>query len=68
MDQYVTRLIELAKHHTIIERGRAVWTGTWAELDAGPFGVAPVSGGLRRAACRLSRRGRTEGRRDDRGS
>ena len=34
IDKYVTRLIELAKHHTIIERGRVVWTGTSAELDA----------------------------------
>ncbi len=34
VDKYVERLIELADHHTLIERGRVVWQGTSAELDA----------------------------------
>jgi branched-chain amino acid transport system ATP-binding protein len=34
IDKYVTRLIELAKHHTIIERGQVVWQGSSAALDA----------------------------------
>ena len=34
IDKYVTRLIALAQQHTIIERGRVVWQGTSAELDA----------------------------------
>ncbi|MFA7292610.1 MAG: ABC transporter ATP-binding protein [Rhodocyclaceae bacterium] len=34
IDKYVERLIRLADRHTIIERGRVVWQGTSAELDA----------------------------------
>ena len=34
IDKYVQRLIALAKHHTIIERGRVVWSGTSEALDA----------------------------------
>ena len=34
IDKYVTRLIALAHRHTIIERGRVVWSGTSAALDA----------------------------------
>ena len=34
VDKYVSRLIALARHHTIVERGRVVWAGTSAELDA----------------------------------
>jgi branched-chain amino acid transport system ATP-binding protein len=34
VDKYVEKLIGLADHHTLIERGRVVWHGTSAELDA----------------------------------
>ena len=34
VDKYVERLIALADRHTIIERGRAVWQGSSAELGA----------------------------------
>lgn len=34
IDKYVERLIRLADRHTIIERGRVVWQGASAELDA----------------------------------
>jgi branched-chain amino acid transport system ATP-binding protein len=34
VDKYVERLIALADHHTIIERGRVAWRGTSAELAA----------------------------------
>ena len=34
IDKYVQRLVRLADHHTIIERGRVVWQGTSAALDA----------------------------------
>ncbi len=34
IDKYVERLIKLAHRHTIIERGRVVWTGSSKELDA----------------------------------
>ena len=34
IDKYVERLIELADHHTIIERGQVVWHGPSAALDA----------------------------------
>jgi branched-chain amino acid transport system ATP-binding protein len=34
IDKYVERLIRLADRHTLIERGRVVWSGTSAELDA----------------------------------
>jgi branched-chain amino acid transport system ATP-binding protein len=34
IDKYVEKLIELADHHTIVERGRVVWQGASAELDA----------------------------------
>ena len=34
IDKYIERLIELADRHVIIERGRAAWQGTSAELAA----------------------------------
>lgn len=34
IDKYVERLIKIADHHTIIERGRVAWQGSSAELDA----------------------------------
>lgn len=33
IDKYVQRLIALAQHHTILERGRVAWRGSSAELD-----------------------------------
>src|SRR5262245_20065505 len=33
IDKYVERLIELAGHHTILERGRVVWAGTSEALS-----------------------------------
>ena len=35
IDKYVERLIAIADHHTIIERGRVAWQGSSAELGAG---------------------------------
>jgi branched-chain amino acid transport system ATP-binding protein len=34
IDKYVERLIELAQHHTIVERGRVAWRGGSEELAA----------------------------------
>ena len=34
IDKYVERLIALCDRHTIIEKGRVVWSGTSVELDA----------------------------------
>jgi len=34
IDKYVERLIALAHHHTIVERGCVVWQGSSRELDA----------------------------------
>jgi branched-chain amino acid transport system ATP-binding protein len=36
IDKYVQRLIKLANHHTIIERGLVVWQGDSAQLAADP--------------------------------
>jgi branched-chain amino acid transport system ATP-binding protein len=36
IDKYVQRLIQLANHHTIIERGRVVWQCDSAQLAAEP--------------------------------
>ncbi len=36
VDKYVEKLIELADHHTIIERGQVVWQGSSDALDADP--------------------------------
>ena len=36
IDKYVQRLIALAGHHTIMERGRAVWSGDSSTLAAQP--------------------------------
>lgn len=36
IDKYVQRLMALADHHTIIERGRVVWAGSSAALGADP--------------------------------
>jgi branched-chain amino acid transport system ATP-binding protein len=34
IDKYVHRLIELADRHVILEKGKVVWTGSSAQLDA----------------------------------
>jgi branched-chain amino acid transport system ATP-binding protein len=34
IDKYVHKLVQLADHHTILERGRTVWRGGSAELGA----------------------------------
>ena len=34
IDKSVERLIALADHHTIVERGRVAWQGRSVELDA----------------------------------
>ena len=34
IDKYVERLIPLADHHTIIERGRVAWRGSSTQLAA----------------------------------
>jgi branched-chain amino acid transport system ATP-binding protein len=34
IDKYVHRLIDLAERHVILEKGRVVWTGSSAQLDA----------------------------------
>ena len=34
IDKYVERLVEIADHHTILERGRVAWRGTSRELAA----------------------------------
>ena len=34
VDKYVEKLIALADHHTVIERGQVVWRGSSVELDA----------------------------------
>jgi branched-chain amino acid transport system ATP-binding protein len=34
IDKYVERLIAVADRHFILERGRVVWHGSSAELDA----------------------------------
>ncbi len=36
IDKYVQRLVQLADHHTLIERGRVVWQGNSAQLGADP--------------------------------
>jgi branched-chain amino acid transport system ATP-binding protein len=36
IDKYVQRLVRLAHHHTIIERGRVVWQGNSEQLAADP--------------------------------
>lgn len=36
IDKYVQRLLRLADHHTLIERGRVVWQGDSATLAADP--------------------------------
>ena len=36
IDKYVQRLVMLADHHTIIERGRVVWQGSSEQLGADP--------------------------------
>jgi branched-chain amino acid transport system ATP-binding protein len=36
IDKYVQKLVGLADHHTIIERGQVVWTGSSTELSAQP--------------------------------
>jgi branched-chain amino acid transport system ATP-binding protein len=36
VDKYVQRLIRLADHHTLVERGRVAWAGPSAALAAEP--------------------------------
>jgi branched-chain amino acid transport system ATP-binding protein len=36
IDKYVQRLLKLANHHTIVERGRVVWQGDTNQLAADP--------------------------------
>jgi branched-chain amino acid transport system ATP-binding protein len=36
IDKYVQRLVQLADQHTIIERGKVVWSGDSAQLGADP--------------------------------
>jgi branched-chain amino acid transport system ATP-binding protein len=36
IDKYVERLVEIADHHTVIERGRVAWRGMSAALRADP--------------------------------
>ncbi len=36
IDKYVQRLVRIADRHTILERGRVVWHGTSAQLEADP--------------------------------
>lgn len=36
IDKYIERLIELADHHTIIEKGQVVWQGNSTELASQP--------------------------------
>ncbi|MDD2925597.1 ABC transporter ATP-binding protein [Rhodoferax sp.] len=36
IDKYVQRLLRLANHHTLIERGQVVWQGDSAQLAADP--------------------------------
>jgi branched-chain amino acid transport system ATP-binding protein len=36
IDKYVQRLMDLADHHTVLERGRVVWAGDSAALRADP--------------------------------
>lgn len=36
IDKYVQKLVQLAEHHTIVERGKVVWSGSSGELGAQP--------------------------------
>ncbi len=36
IDKYVQRLLQVAKRHTVVERGRVVWEGSSTELVADP--------------------------------
>ena len=36
IDKYVERLVELADHHTVIERGRVAWRGSSRQLGGNP--------------------------------
>ena len=36
IDKYVQRLVQLADHHTLIERGKVVWAGSSQELGDKP--------------------------------
>ena len=36
IDKYVQRLMDLADHHTVLERGQVVWSGDSAALRADP--------------------------------
>jgi branched-chain amino acid transport system ATP-binding protein len=34
VDKYVSRLVEIADHHVILEKGQVAWRGSSAELAA----------------------------------
>jgi branched-chain amino acid transport system ATP-binding protein len=34
IDKYVQRLVAIGDHHVIVEKGRVVWRGSSAALDA----------------------------------
>ena len=36
IDKYIQRLIQLADHHTVLEKGQVAWTGSSAQLAANP--------------------------------
>jgi branched-chain amino acid transport system ATP-binding protein len=36
IDKYVQKLVNLADHHTIIERGKVVWQGDSEQLGSNP--------------------------------
>ena len=36
VDKYVNRLVGIADHHLILERGHVVWRGSSAALNADP--------------------------------
>ena len=36
IDKYIQRLIQLADHHTVLEKGQVAWTGSSAQLAADP--------------------------------
>jgi len=36
IDKYIQRLIQLADHHTVLEKGQVAWTGDSAQLAADP--------------------------------
>ena len=55
IDKYVERLIAIADHHVIVERGRVAWRGSSIELAADPRSAA-LSRRLDSGRSRLARR------------